>query len=49
MTDLTEATLESVLSAAEALKAVRCVIGAYSNIPEADIHIIFSETYRTSC
>lgn len=32
MTDLTEATLESVLSAAEALKAVRCFIGAYSNI-----------------
>ena len=26
MTDLTEATLESVLSAAEALKAVRCFI-----------------------
>ena len=28
MTDLTEATLESVLSAAEALKAVRVVLSA---------------------
>jgi hypothetical protein len=47
MTDLTEATLESVLSAAEALKAVRCFLFQY--ISEANIHIILSETYRTSC
>jgi hypothetical protein len=49
MTDLTEATLESVLSAAEALKAVRYLIGIIPIHLEANIHIIFSENYRTSC
>lgn len=49
MTDLTEATLESVLSAAEALKAVRCFIGLFQYMFEADIYMISSETYRTSC
>ena len=44
MTDLTEATLESVLSAAEALKVVRCLIDAYSNISLVLIYIS-SETY----
>jgi len=45
MADLTEATLESVLCAAEALKAVGYLIGAYPNISLNLIHITISENY----
>lgn len=39
MTDLTEATLESVLNAAEVLKAVRCFI--YSSISLKLIYVYY--------
>ena len=44
MTDLTEVTLESVLSAAEALKAVRCFISDCSSTSVNLIHMTMSET-----